>query len=238
ALLPALYAIGRRPARSVLAAGAEVEFTSEAAPRHDLLLEDALAPVFLITPFLSLLLHLCLANWVYKVTFHPANLSPLLLAAAVWVGRSRIGRTAPWRIVNLPLALPAAAALLSLSFPEALLIGHNPYWALSPLRLALVGAMLTYVDGFILHRQVVYLYGGVMALIGVCLGPTTAAISGNVVGMETKSVSGARRLVPHGSGEWGAVAIAASFVLLGIGALVSLFKSKAVTAEQEVNEGM
>jgi len=44
--------------------------------------------------------------------------------------------------------------------------------------------------------------------------------------------------VPHGSGEWGAVAIAASFVLLGIGALVSLFKSKAVTAEQEVNEGM
>ncbi len=52
----------------------------------------------ILLPLLSLVAHLCLENWVYKVTFEPSNIAPLLLGMAVAIGRlDRHASSLAWR---------------------------------------------------------------------------------------------------------------------------------------------
>ena len=79
-----------------------------------------LSRVLVALPMVSLLAHLCLANWVYKVTFQPLNVAPLLLGFAVLCGHAdRHVASLTWRL-RMHLCLPLAAILLS-GFPR----GHD-----------------------------------------------------------------------------------------------------------------
>jgi hypothetical protein len=74
--------------------------------------------VLVLLPMLSLIAHLCLANWVYKVTFHPANIAPLLLGFAVLAGRADEHVGALAARMRLALILPRVAICLSaIKFP-------------------------------------------------------------------------------------------------------------------------
>src|SRR2546421_2473859 len=81
-------------------------------------LEVIVSRILLVLPMLSLIAHLCLANWVYKVTFYPLNLAPVLLGLAVMIGHAdHHVATLAWRM-RMHLALPVVAVVLSaISFP-------------------------------------------------------------------------------------------------------------------------
>jgi hypothetical protein len=65
------------------------------------------------------------------------------------------------------------------------------------------------------------------------LGYNPAAMASNAVSIGDKSISSIWRLVPRTLTQWGLVSVAASFVLLGLGLIVSLLRP----ARSEVDNG-
>ena len=189
--------------------------------------------VLLVLPMLSLLAHLCLANWVYKVTFHPMNFTPLLLGVALMIGHcDRHVVTLAWRM-RMQLALPVVAiALSAIKFPRDmvfLLMGSD----FSPLRMTLLVAALVYLDGLYLHRHVLFACSAAVCLMAAWMGHSVGAINDRSVHLAKTSGNAFDRLIPKTLTEWGMVSIGAAFVLLMIGAAVSLMR-KPVAAEVEL----
>jgi hypothetical protein len=188
------------------------------------------AKIFVALPFVSLMAHLCLANWVHEVTFHPSNLSPLLLGLAVWVGRYDWHvSTLAWRM-RMHLALPfAAVALAAIAFPAKW--PHTPQLTFellgvtfSPLRLTLIGASAVYVDGFILHRHLYFLAGAILCLFSSGLGPSVKEMNRNTINFFEYWLESLGKLVPRTASAWGVVSVVGAFVLLAMGAGLSLLK--------------
>ncbi|MGB7161243.1 MAG: hypothetical protein WBD40_24505 [Tepidisphaeraceae bacterium] len=187
------------------------------------------AKVFVALPFVSLLAHLCLANWVHEVTFHPSNLAPMLLGLAVWVGRYDWHvSTLAWRM-RMQLALPFAAVALSAislagKVPGAPLTFEFLGATYSPLRLALLGAVIVYVDGWFLHRHAYFIAGAILCLSGAGLGSSVRDMNRNTRDFVRYWLDGIGNLVPKTASQWGVVSIVGAFVLLGMGAAVSFLK--------------
>ena len=100
----------------------------------------------------------------------------------------------------------------------------------SPLRLILIGSSVVSLWLAIRHRSVIATTGsaGCLALAG--MGTDVMQIDSNALAMLRWVYRILRRLIPEGPAQWGMVAIAAAFVLLGVGAVVSL---KAAPPERE-----
>src|SRR5439155_9388985 len=77
-----------------------------------------LSRMLLVLPMLSIVAHLSLAHWVYKVVFHPADVAPLLLGMAVLVGHcDHHVSSLAWRM-RMQLTLPfVAVAMSAIKFP-------------------------------------------------------------------------------------------------------------------------
>src|SRR5262249_27548351 len=113
----------------------------------------------------SLLVHLAATGWVYTVAFHLAYLGPVFLAVGVSQPLLEAGSDGAW-----PLRIPAAAILLSLGAPDALLL-HGPLGVpISPLRLTLSGAGLVYLLGFRLHQVRACAWAAGFCLVGAAAG--------------------------------------------------------------------
>ncbi len=183
-----------------------------------------IAKVFVALPFVSLMAHLCLANWVHKVTFHPSNLSPLLLGLAVWVGRYDWHvSTLAWRM-RMQLVLPFTAVMLAaIKFPPELLFEVMGVWV-SPLRLAALGATLAYIDGWFLHRHAYFAAAAILCLVGAGLGVSVKDMNRNTLDFMRFWLVGISRLVPKTASQWGVVSVVGAFVLLAMGAGLSLLK--------------
>jgi hypothetical protein len=190
-----------------------------------------IAKVFVALPFVSLMAHLCLANWVYKVTFHPSNLSPLLLGLAVWVGRYDWHvSTLAWRM-RMQLVLPFTAVMLAaIKFPPDLLFEVAGVW-ISPLRLAGLGATLVYVDGWFLHRHAYFAAAAIFCLFGAGLGVSVKEMNRNSLEFMRFWLVGIGRMVPKTASQWGVVSVVGAFVLLAMGAGLSLLKGPRVQEE-------
>src|SRR5207244_12855563 len=85
AVYAAWWMLGMLPLGYLMTVGSFDVFTRPAV--GPLVVRRILSRVLLVLPTLSLVAHLCLASWVYKVTFHPSNFAPLLLGLAVALGR-------------------------------------------------------------------------------------------------------------------------------------------------------
>lgn len=183
-----------------------------------------IAKVFVALPFVSLLAHLCLANWVHKVTFHPSNLSPLLLGLAVWVGRYDWHvSTLAWRM-RMQLVLPFTAVMLAaIKFPPELLFEVMGVWV-SPLRLAALGATLVYIDGWFLHRHAYFAAASLLCFVGAGLGVSVKDMNRNTLEFIRFWLVGIARLVPKTASQWGVVSVVGAFILLAMGAGLSLLK--------------
>jgi hypothetical protein len=182
------------------------------------------ATTFVALPFVSLLAHLCLANWVNKVPFHPANVAPMLLALAAWVGRYDTHvATLGWRM-RMHLALPfTAVALSAIKFPPEMtfdVLGTE----FSPLRLTLLAAAMTYVDGFILHEHPNFFVAALMCFAGSGVGTSVRDMSRNTADFVRYVFDGVGRVVPKTASQWGVVSVVGAFVLLAMGAGLSLLK--------------
>jgi hypothetical protein len=182
------------------------------------------ATIFIALPFVSLLAHLCLANWVHEVPFHPANVAPLLLGLAAWIGRYDTHvATLGWRM-RMHLVLPfTAVALSAIKFPPEMtfdLLGAE----FSPLRLVLLGAALTYVDGFILHEHPNFFVASLLCFGASGVGTSVRDMSRNTADFVHYAFDSVFGIVPKTASQWGVVAVVGAFVLLAMGAGLSLLK--------------
>jgi hypothetical protein len=190
------------------------------------------ARVLIALPMLSLLAHLCLANWVYKVTFHPSNVAPLLLGVAVAVGRiDQHLASFVWRM-RMSLVLPfVAIGLAALKFPKSMIFDIAGV-SLSPLRIVLLAAMVVYLDGLWLFRMPHFAIAAMFCLATSGLGHNVATMNENSLAVSRWWVSSMKKLVPTTVRQWGIASVMASFVLLGMGAVVSLWRRKTASEEE------
>jgi hypothetical protein len=195
-----------------------------------------LARLLVVLPMLSLVAHLCLANWVYKVTFHPANVAPLLLGLAVLIGRAdhRVSSLA-WRM-RLHMLLPAAAVALSMLAPDDALAFHLLGAPWSPLRAALIASALVYLDALRLHGHVDFAAAAIACAVASTMGADAATIGASSLQAAHASSGWAQRIIPRTIGQWGVVSVAMSFALLGVGAAISVFKRPAAAVVVAADE--
>jgi hypothetical protein len=191
-----------------------------------------LSRVLLVLPMLSIIAHLSLSHWVYKSLFHPADLAPLLLGAAVAIGRAdQHVASLTWRM-RMQMTLPfVAVALSAIKFPPEMVF--YPSHPMSPLRVALLGAMLVYLDAAWMHRHVLFGLAAGVCASAMFLGHNVVSINNNSVQMANQSADALDRLMPKTLWDWGVVSVGAAFVLLALGALISLMRKEDVIATEE-----
>ena len=180
--------------------------------------------------FASLLVHLCGANRVFNVPFHVANVAPLLLGLAVLLGRST--RLPKFAVANLQMVLAASAVLMSLHFP-ADLATRAAGVALTPLRCALVGAAAVSLYALWHHRRLAFASVATACLATAALGRDVNTMRANIFAMLRWLLDTGLQLIPTTPMQWGVAAVVASFVLLAIGAAISLGRPAAATGPLE-----
>jgi hypothetical protein len=179
---------------------------------------------YLSIPWLSLAAHLGILHYVYQTDYFAADAAPLLLALTLV-----LTRLAPVRlmsradILTLRLILPVAAVAISVSSPAQLnfALQHGQYM-LTTLRIAFIAAYLTYTYCLLRRYWIPMLAGGATALAAFLFGPSPAQVATSAQDGWDWLSQATWKFVPKTLAAWGAVAIAASFAFLGLGAVVSL----------------
>ena len=152
--------------------------------------------------------HVLSSYWMYDVTFRMCSLTPPLLALAVAVARVPDGRD----YLRLRIGLPALAVLFSLGAPSELVFGGGVMF--SPMRAALVVAAAVYLADYSRHRQLVF-----VPLATAC---AFLALAGHSPSAAWDNLAQIDRFLPQTRKHWGALAMAVSYVVLGVGAWLSL----------------
>ena len=178
--------------------------------------------LYLALPFVSLLVHLCGPNRVYAIEFHPANLAPVLLGLAVLLTRWR-GQFSRRFIAGSQAMLAGLAVIISTPFPPELLLQVGSH-VISPLRLTLTASAGVLAIAFVHSWQLLAAQMAAVALMAAALGNSPAAMRQNSVAMGKAILAYLKRLIPETQMQWGIVAVITSFVMLGLGAMVSLRK--------------
>ena len=193
-------------------------------------MERIMSRVLLALPMLSLIAHLSLAHWVYKVPFHPLHLAPLLLGLAVVAG-SCTRHVLPLDLrVQAQLALPLVAiAVSAVNAPAEMIFrlwpGAAPMFAgVSPLRLILFAAAMVYLEGLWRFRHAYFGFAAAGCLMLGGMGHSVGSINDNSVHLAKASSHALHRLVPKTLFAWGLVSVIASFVLLALGAMTSMIR--------------
>jgi hypothetical protein len=179
---------------------------------------------YLVMPWLSLVLHVSIMHYVYRVSYYGAEAAPMLLALAFVLHQAQPSALMPRKdLLALKFLLPIAAVLVSLNDPNSLCFGIGRFW-ITPSRLSFAASYLTYVyfyaGAFTLH----FLIAGVLAALTFIFGPTMEQVDQWSTRLWTGCGDAISRFIPTTPLEWGATSIAAAFAFLGIGAAVSLGK--------------
>lgn len=184
-------------------------------------------------PWVSVVLHLAAAHWMYRVSFTAHDVAPLLLGAAVLVLRqdepAGEGQRAAVRSGVALLVCVVAVWFSGFHTVELLWLEGSggtggaeeagAFWTIAPLRLALlasvgVGAMSMWRRrGWVIESLLMLL-----ALALVILGPMWASIGERLSNVTSRI----RGWVPDTLLEWGVVVVVAAFVFLGVGGWFSL----------------
>jgi hypothetical protein len=178
--------------------------------------------LYLALPFVSLLVHLAGANRVYWVHFHAANAAPVLLGLAVLITRWRgsLGRSF---LTGSQAALAGLAVMISLPYPGELVIAAGSH-LVSPLRLALLGSAGVMALSYFVSGQLIAAQFAAAGLVAAGLGNSPVEMQHHSLGMARSAYEGLKRLVPKTPMQWGVTSVVGSFVMLGLGAAVSLRK--------------
>ena len=178
--------------------------------------------LYMLLPFVSLLVHLCGANRVYALHFHLANVAPVLLGLAVLLTRWR-GELGHNVLMRSQMLLAGLAVLISVPFPPELMV-HIGSHDLSPLRLTLSASAGVLAISFFHSWQLIAAQMAAAALMVAALGNSPGAMRQNSLAMAKATLAFLKRLIPETQMQWGIVAVVISFVMLGLGAMVSLRK--------------
>jgi hypothetical protein len=186
--------------------------------------------LYMLVPLISLIVHLCGANRVYALEFHAANIAPLLLGGAVVLNRWR-GTISRQLLVSCQTILAGVAVLISMSFPMELMMQVASH-AVSPLRLSLLGSCGVLVVAFFSSWQLMAAQIATGALIAAAMGNSPAEMQQNALVMLKVMYAAVKRMIPQTQMQWGIIAVVSSFVMLGIGAAVSLRKHPTMKADR------
>jgi hypothetical protein len=230
----AWWALGGVAALSVvLLRGARLrELLGEAAP-GDQWVRAVIRRSFVWLPFVSLLVHLIMAHWVYDAHLHAAYVAPLLLGLAVMLaGAAPSALMKPSDLTILRVLLPALAVALSLDAPEALRaepFGPASRLVLTPLIAALVVAYVVYVCLFLPRYALRMLAAAAATVAAFAVAPTPGQVAAAgqqwsewAVGAIGSLLS---KIIPKTTTGWGLTAVGAAFAFLGLGAAISLKKT-------------
>ena len=201
--------------------------------------EAAIRWMYLLAPYAVLLIRLGEATWIYQQSFYACNLAPLCLGWSIWLAHTRAPAWAPHAAHRSQWLLPALAVVLSLSVPEELTvrIGQAAGLTVSPLRLVLIAAAASYVHGMIRFGGVAYLAAGLGMFLAAVPGHSVATIWRNLAGAIQSSGRTVSDQMPRTATQWGIAALVAAFTLLGMGAMISLRKSRrAIVDKSELSD--
>ena len=163
--------------------------------------------------------------------WYSANTTPLVLGLAVAIGMYDRHVTNIAARMRAQLLLPIVAILGAMPTPGQLVFVFGGA-TFTPMRLTLIAAALVYAHGLWMHRHVYFAWAGGMCLVLAGLGETPGAIAQNTQYLVRDLAMRGARLIPRTRTHWGITAVAASFVLLIIGAAVSLLRSRQVVVQE------
>ncbi|MGA2498532.1 MAG: hypothetical protein ABSH20_12360 [Tepidisphaeraceae bacterium] len=188
--------------------------------------EMGLIRLFLILPFISLLVHLYSGGWVYSVPFRAACVAPVLLGVAFAV--PALGRQS---LVVAQFALATLAICFTTGYSHTLIF-HAYGLTFTPMSLTIAGALAVAIHAIWLSRSL-------LAAMFVLVCSLTSLICQNLALIWATLVTLARwtwSLMPRTVGQCGTVAVVASFLLLGVGLWISSRRSEGGKEEVIVPE--
>ncbi|HEY2589081.1 MAG TPA: hypothetical protein VGI81_25280 [Tepidisphaeraceae bacterium] len=178
--------------------------------------------LYVALPLTSIVLHLSLLHWVYRVPFVAGDLSPLLIGAAFVLGRSAHASRGDIRLIRM--LMPLAAVILSAEHAPAWRLPLAARFDLTPTLLVMGMAYVTIVYCFFFARALRLLVGAVAVALLVLFGPTLDQIVAGVVWTWERGMVAFRWLADRSAIEWGLTAMGAAFAFLALGAGISLRK--------------
>jgi hypothetical protein len=215
------WAVGLLPVLATLLLGDRPWFNE--VQRENYRRNRRLILMLMVLPVVSLLAHICTSNWIYKVRWYPANVSPLLLGLGVAIGASDFHVRTLARRMRWHFVLPIMAIVLAVNYPSALVLKAGSF-GVSPLRITLFAAMLVYGHGFVLYHHALFAWAACLCFGWAGIGMSIDEMMSNVSLASKKTYSVSQKLWPRTMSDWGIISVAMSFVLLAIGAIVSLRK--------------
>jgi hypothetical protein len=175
--------------------------------------------VYTLLPLASLVVHVSIQHWVYRVDFTGGDLSPLLVGGtAALCALPRRGD-----VRRLQIVLPLIALSLSVHAPPDVhprLMGIS----LTPALITGTAAYAAYVFCFFPRLALPLLGGGAAVTALALFGPTFQQICFTVASAWHRMTSTAHRLLPQTAVEWGMTALGGAFAFLLLGAGISLKK--------------
>lgn len=182
---------------------------------------------YAVVPYVSLVAHLGFLHWVFRADFVAADLTPVLLGLTIALLRVKPTEFVQLAYVRgLQVVMPVVAVLLSLGAGEDLVFRVSAVvMPITPVVLALLAGPLV-VSYCLAIRSLPYVAGGlVVAAMAVVFGPSLATIGGVVRAILRFVGEVIGWLVPRSNAGWGVVAVVGSFLMLGMGAVVSIFRA-------------
>jgi len=184
--------------------------------------------LYIVLPLASVILHLSLLHWVYRVTFVAGNLAPMLLGGAIVLGHSAYALRSDVRMVRA--LMPLTALILTLEAPPIWHAQWGQRLDLTPAMLVLACGYVTYVYCFFFRRSIQLLAGGLVIVLVALFGPSVAQIGSTLGWARNGLLRSLQWLANRTVIQWGMTAITCAFGFLAIGASVSLRKEPVVQA--------
>jgi hypothetical protein len=187
-------------------------------PEWDLV-QNVVRRVYLIAPWVMLVIHMRFSHWAHHSDFQLADAAPALLGLAIASTRVKLNAN----LHVLARMVPAAALLLTLLAPAGEL-----QWSLP-----LIEAGRTVTPAYIMIAATILTYGYMASMFQLLCSALAVFLIGFGYIFQNWILAALRAmarfilsLLPTTVYAWGVAAILAAFVLLGIGTFVSLRRTR------------
>lgn len=185
--------------------------------------------LLVLVPLVSLIAHVSTSNFVLNVRWYNANLAPVFLGLAVALARAD-ARVASLELrLRAQILLPIVAMILASTGgqPHSLVFDLGGV-TFSQLRLTAMGSVLVLVHAFARFRLVAFAVLATLALTAGMLGANWDVIRHNSRLLLVLTVQWLDAMRPKTAAQWGVVAMVGAFCSLGVGAMISLRKPRAL----------
>ncbi len=200
---------------------------------------DQRARSFLLyIPFLLLVVRLCELLWVHKVGNDLVYIMPIGLAVVVWLTRLHPAGAPNMVLARWQFALLGLVTVCQFGGPYDLVYDVS-WWGegvVTPFRCAMMGGAAGLLIMFAYLRLISVMIAAAVFITSGLFGATPSVAIENIINLLEALGRNVRKLLPTKPAHWGIVAIVGAFVMLGLGAVVSLARSRILPADEPEDE--